>query len=78
MASKGYSIIKFFMHVPSESLNLMARIARMNLLIENLFIVDLVALPSAKRTHLLASKCLAEHFLIEVANEVYFCKRILR
>jgi hypothetical protein len=49
-------------------MNPMAIIAAMNLILENLIIVDLIALPPAKWTHLATSKCLVKHILIEVAN----------
>ena len=77
MASKGYSIIIGFMYITSKPLNLMACFATMNTILEALNIVDLVTLPSAKRTHLVTPKCLRLHFLIEVSYEVLFLKRIL-
>ena len=76
MASKGYSFIIFFMYVPSESLNLMARIATMNLIFRSFKIMWLVALPFAKWTRLATSKCLVKHIFIEVFYEVNFVKRI--
>ena len=78
MASEGDSIIIHFMFVPTKSLNLMTRFTTMDSILETFDIMDFVALPSAKGAHLVAPKRLRFHFLLEVSNELFKLKRILR
>ena len=78
IASKSYSIIIVFIYVTSETLYLMTHFATMNLIIESVDFVNLVASPSAKGAHLVTSKCLGQHVLIEISNELIVLERIFR
>ena len=78
MTSVSYRSIVQLMSVSSESLDLMTLLAPVNSISKHITIVALVALAPAKWTHLITSKSLGLHYLIEVSNKLIFlkCNRI--
>jgi hypothetical protein len=68
MTSVSYRPIVQLMSVSSESLDLMTLLAPMDSIGKHITIVALVALAPAKWTHLITSKSLGLHYLIEISN----------
>ena len=63
--------------VSSQTLDLVALLAPVDSIREDVAIVGLVALAPAKWTHLVTTKSLGLHYLIEVSNQLIFLKCIL-
>jgi hypothetical protein len=72
MTSVCNSFIVQLMPVSSESLDLMTLLAPVNSICQHITIVGLVALTSAKWTHLITPKCLGLHYLIDITNQLIF------
>ena len=60
------------MSVSTKSLDLVALLAPVDSIVKDIIIVGLVALAPAKWTHLVTTKSLGPHYLIEVSNQLIF------